>query len=106
MCDRSGTVVLISSNHQKKTAPAAADKTEDKTMMKALNMNELEKVVGGSVLDEVFKQYIDYLNSLFEKYNVRGIKNVKRVCTDDEKNEIHEMWNEVMRVSSRPELCR
>ena len=75
-------------------------------MMKAMEINELAKVVGGSVLDEIFKQYIDYLNSLFEKYNVRGIKNVKKICTSDERDEIREMWNEVMRVSSRPELCK
>ena len=75
-------------------------------MMKAMEINELAKVVGGSVLDEIFNQYIEYLNSLFEKYNVRGIKNVKEFCTPDERNEIREMWNEVMRVSSKPELCR
>ena len=97
---------MISSDHQKKTNTATADNKEEKTMMKAMEMNELAKVVGGSVLDEVFKQYIDYLNSLFEKYNVRGIKNVKKVCNSDERDEIREMWNEVMRVSSRPELCK
>ena len=75
-------------------------------MMKAMGINELAKVVGGSVLDEIFNQYIEYLNSLFEKYNVRGIKNVKKVCTPDERNEIREMWNEVMRVSSKPEFCK
>ena len=35
-------------------------------MMKAMEINELAKVVGGSVLDEIFNQYIEYLNSLFE----------------------------------------
>ena len=83
-----------------------AEYKEDKTMMKAMDLHELAKVVGGRVLDEIFNQYIEYLNSLFEKYNIRGIKNVKKVCTPDERNEIREMWNEVMRGSSKPELCK
>ena len=33
-------------------------------MMKAMGINELAKVVGGSVLDEVFRQYMDYLYML------------------------------------------
>ena len=48
-------------------------------MMKAREINELAKVVGGSVLDEVFRQYMDYLYMLYDKYGVRGLKNVKKV---------------------------
>lgn len=75
-------------------------------MMKAMGINELAKVVGGSVLDEVFRQYMDYLYMLYDKYGVRGLKNVKKVCTFSEREELLEMYNEVMRVSTKPELCK
>jgi hypothetical protein len=75
-------------------------------MMKAREINELAKVVGGSVLDEVFRQYMDYLYMLYDKYGVRGLKNVKKVCTFSEREELLEMLNEVMRVSTKPELCK
>ena len=75
-------------------------------MMKAMEINELAKVVGGNVLDEVIRQYMDYLYMLYDKYGVKGLKNVKKVCTFSEREELLEMLNEVMRVSSKPELCK
>ena len=75
-------------------------------MMKTVKTNELAKVVGGSVLDEVLRQYMDYLYMLYDKYGVRGLKNVKKVCTFSEREELLEMLNEVMRVSTKPELCK
>ena len=75
-------------------------------MMKAMEINELAKVVGGNVLDEVIWQYMDYLYMLYDKYGVKGLKNVKKVCTPGEREELLEMLNEVMRVSTKPELCK
>ena len=75
-------------------------------MMKVMEINELAKVVGGNVLDEVIRQYMDYLYMLYDKYGVKGLKNVKKICTPGEREELLEMLNEVMRVSTKPELCK
>ena len=75
-------------------------------MMKAMEINEMAKVVGGNVLDEVIRQSMDYLYMLYDKYGVKGLKNVKKVCTPGEREELLEMLNEVMRVSTKPELCK
>ncbi len=76
---------------------AKADKTEDKAMTK-LNMNELTNVTGGDSSD-LFLLYAEYLDTLFEKYGIRGVKNIKKVCTPEEKAKIREMWKEVLNAA-------
>lgn len=45
--------------------------------MMELELEELELIGGG----DAFDVYADYLNTLFAKYNVHGIREVKKVCT-------------------------
>ena len=45
-----------------------------------LELSELEDYCGG----DAFDVYADYLNTLFAKYGLRGIREVKKVCTPQE----------------------
>ncbi len=60
-------------------------------MMKMISFEELANVIGGDSVD-LFLLYAEYLDTLFEKYGVRGVKNVKKVCTPEEKEKIREMY--------------
>ena len=48
-----------------------------KNDMMELELSELEDYCGG----DAFDVYADYLNTLFAKYGLRGIREVKKVCT-------------------------
>ena len=63
--------------------------------MTKLNMNELTNVTGGDSSD-LFLLYAEYLDTLFEKYGIRGVKNIKKVCTPEEKASIKANTNITM----------
>ena len=56
--------------------------------MMELELEELE-LIGG----DAFDVYADYLNTLFAKYNVHGIREVKKVCTPEELAKIKELYH-------------
>ena len=51
----------------------------NKDMME-LELCELENISAGDSV-EACEVYANYLNTLFEKYHCRGIREVKKVCT-------------------------
>ena len=65
-----------------------------KTMMNEaimeLELNELKDMCGGDSY-EAFLVYADYLNTLFDKYNCHGIREVKKFCTHEELARIKEL---------------
>ena len=70
-------------------------KNEMNATVMELETGELEMVVGGDVLDDVFMQYVDYVNSLYDKYNCwgKGIRYLKTVCTLEELSDMGELWD-------------
>ena len=62
-------------------------------MLMELGIEELEQVGGSFDSSEAFDVYADYLNTLFEKYNVHGIREVKKVCTPEERAKIKELYH-------------
>ena len=57
--------------------------------MMELELEELELIGGG----DAFDVYADYLNTLFAKYNVHGIREVKKVCTPEELAKIKKLYH-------------
>ncbi len=60
-----------------------------KNDMMELELSELEDYCGG----DAFDVYADYLNTLFAKYGLRGIRAVKQVCTPEELARIKELYH-------------
>ena len=62
--------------------------------MTELVPEEFINAVGGNALDEVFRQYMDYVDSLYAKYGCRGkgLRHLKTLCTPEELSEMNELW--------------
>ena len=60
-----------------------------KNDMMELELSELEDYCGG----DAFDVYADYLNTLFAKYGLRGIREVKKVCTPEALARIKELYH-------------
>ena len=70
-------------------------KTTNNEAMMEMELDELQEIAGGFDSVDAFLVYAEYLNTLFAKYNVQGIREVKKVCTPEEKAKIKELWNAV-----------
>ena len=71
-------------------------KTMNNEAILELELNELENVSGGMDSSEAFDVYADYVNTLFAKYNVHKVRDLKKVCTPEEKARIIELYHEFL----------
>ena len=71
--------------------------------MMELELDELKNIAGGMGCAEAFDVYAEYLNTLFAKYNVKGVRNVKKVCTPEEKAKIKELYHAWLYADDLPQ---
>ena len=68
----------------------------NETMLE-LAPEEMTMVNGGTSSYEAFLVYMEYVNTLYDKYDCfeMGLAYLKKQCTSEEKARIRELWHDV-----------